>query len=83
MKAQYDSLLSAVRPWSPLTSRGANRERRGSGYDLREVVRLAGFGAFAAKGRPARKGRHPRTGASIAVPASKAVRFRVPESPEP
>ena len=41
------------------------------------------FGTFAAKGRPARKGRHPRTGASIAVPASKAVRFRVPESPEP
>ncbi len=40
-------------------------------------------GRYAVKGRPARKGRHPRTGASIAVPASKAVRFRVPESPDP
>ena len=41
-----------------------------------EPVRLAGFGTFEAKGRPARKGRNPRTGAPIAVPASKAVRFR-------
>ena len=52
-------------------------------YDLCEVVGLAGFGTFAAKGRPARKGRHPRTSVSIAVPASQAVRFRVPESPDP
>ena len=41
-----------------------------------EPVRLAGFGTFEAKGRPARKGRNPQTGAAIAVPASKAVKFR-------
>ena len=43
---------------------------------VRSVVQLAGCATFAAKGRPARKGRHPRTGASIAVPASKSVRYR-------
>ena len=41
-----------------------------------EAVRLAGFGAFVAQDRPARTGRNPRTGAEIAVPASRSVRFR-------
>ena len=41
-----------------------------------EAVRLAGFGAFAAKERPARTGRNPATGAPIAVPASRRVSFR-------
>ena len=41
-----------------------------------ETVRFPGFGTFEAKDRPARTGRNPRTGAPIAVPASRAVRFR-------
>ena len=53
-----------------------------------EAVRLRGegppgarrpqsrFGAFAAKDRPARTGRNPATGESIAVPASRSVSFR-------
>ena len=41
-----------------------------------EPVRLAGFGTFEAKDRPARSGRNPRTGAPVAVPASRGVRFR-------
>ena len=41
-----------------------------------ERVRLAGFGTFDTKDRPARSGRNPRTGAPVAVPASRAVRFR-------
>ena len=41
-----------------------------------ETVRLAGFGTFEAKDRPARTGRNPRTGAPVALPASRAVRFR-------
>ena len=40
------------------------------------TVRIVGFGTFAAKRRPARTGRNPRTGAPIAVPASRAVSFR-------
>ena len=41
-----------------------------------ETVRLSGFGTFEAKDRPARIGRNPGTGAPVAVPASRGVRFR-------
>jgi integration host factor subunit beta len=37
-------------------------------------VELRGFGAFSVRGRPARSGRNPRTGAAVAVRA-KAVPF--------
>ena len=37
---------------------------------------LSGFGSFEVKNRPARKARNPRTGESIRVKASKAVRFK-------
>ena len=37
---------------------------------------LTGFGAFAVETRKARKGRNPRTGAEIQIPASKVVKFR-------
>ncbi len=40
-----------------------------------EGVQIAGFGSFAVKTRAARKGRNPRTGAVINVPASKYVSF--------
>jgi len=39
-------------------------------------VRLPGFGAFVVSNRAAGKGRDPRTGEEIDVPASKSVRFR-------
>ena len=41
-----------------------------------ETVRLAGFGTFAATARAARTGRDPRTGAALALPASRRVSFR-------
>ncbi len=41
-----------------------------------EAERLSGFGAFAAKHRPAHAGRNPATGERIAVPASRSVSFR-------
>ena len=37
---------------------------------------LTGFGTFAVESRKARKGRNPRTGAVISIPASKVVKFR-------
>ena len=39
-------------------------------------VRLAGFGPFAVRNRPARRGRNPRTGAPVDLPACSAVSFR-------
>jgi DNA-binding protein HU-beta len=41
-----------------------------------ETVTLSGFGSFVAKTRAARTGRNPRTGESIAIPASKAPTFK-------
>lgn len=37
---------------------------------------IGGFGVFQMAERPARKGRNPRTGATIDIPASRALRFR-------
>lgn len=39
-------------------------------------LNLTGFGTFAVESRQARKGRNPRTGAAITIPASKVVKFR-------
>lgn len=41
-----------------------------------EKVALQGFGTFAVKDRPARTGRHPKTGEPIQIAASKAVTFK-------
>lgn len=36
---------------------------------------LVGFGTFSVVKRKARKGRHPRTGEALKIPASKVVKF--------
>lgn len=40
-------------------------------------VQLVGFGTFIISHRKATTGRNPRTGATIQIPARKAVRFKV------
>jgi DNA-binding protein HU-beta len=40
-----------------------------------EAVRVSGLGIFNVAARSAREGRNPRTGESIQIAASKAVRF--------
>jgi DNA-binding protein HU-beta len=40
-----------------------------------EAVRVSGLGSFAVTKRPARLGRNPRTGETIAIAASNALRF--------
>ena len=40
------------------------------------AVQLIGFGSFNVKKRKARKGRNPKTGQPIDIPASKTVSFR-------
>jgi DNA-binding protein HU-beta len=41
-----------------------------------DTVALSGFGSFVAKVRAARTGRNPRTGESIAIPASRVPAFK-------
>jgi DNA-binding protein HU-beta len=40
-----------------------------------EKVTFIGFGSFSTATRKARKGRNPRTGEEIDIPASKTVKF--------
>ncbi len=40
------------------------------------TLTLTGFGTFAVEERQERKGRNPRTGETITIPASKIVKFR-------
>ena len=40
-------------------------------------VKLVNFGTFKVVDRAARKGRNPQTGKPIAIPAKKAVKFKV------
>jgi DNA-binding protein HU-beta len=42
----------------------------------KQEVRLTGFGSFVAADRKATKGRNPRTGEEIDIPASTSVRFK-------
>jgi DNA-binding protein HU-beta len=42
----------------------------------KEEIRLVGFGTFVTAQREATKGRNPRTGAEIDIPASTSVRFK-------
>ena len=41
-----------------------------------EEVRIAGFGTFGARSRPARTGRNPQTGESLSIQASTAPVFK-------
>jgi DNA-binding protein HU-beta len=45
-----------------------------------ERVTIPGLGVFGVKERRARKGRNPRTGEEITIPAKKVVVFRVAKS---
>jgi DNA-binding protein HU-beta len=40
-----------------------------------DTVTFTGFGSFKVASRAARKGRNPRTGTEIRIPAGKAVKF--------
>ena len=40
-----------------------------------DAVSISGFGSFKVMNRKARKGRNPRTGKEIQIPAGKAVKF--------
>ena len=42
----------------------------------KQEVRLVGFGTFSTSKRKAGKGRNPRTGEEIKIPASTTVRFK-------
>ena len=46
-----------------------------------ETVTIAGFGTFSTRHRPARDGRNPRTGETIAIAASRTPAFKAGKTP--
>ena len=46
---------------------------------IHKKVTLGGFGTFVIMKRKSRKGRNPRTGAELVIPAAPTVRFRASE----
>ena len=58
--AAYDAFLNAV----------TSALQRG------EKVNVAGLGAFSVSDRAERAGRNPKTGETITIPASRAVKFK-------
>ena len=46
-----------------------------------EEVRIAGFGTFGTRNRPARTGRNPRTGEAVAISASRSPTFKAGKTP--
>ena len=55
--------------------RGGVRSHRGRAHSG-DTVSVAGFGTFSVSARAARSGRNPRTGETIAIPASKSPKFK-------
>ena len=58
-EAAYDSLFGIIK----------------AALKQEDAVNISGFGGFKVVNRKARKGRNPRTGKEIQIPASKAVKF--------
>ena len=75
-------LIDAVATEADLSKQAAGRAvdaalaAIGQALAAGDNVTLAGFGTFAAKVRPARVGRNPKTGEQIEIAASKNAAFK-------
>ena len=77
-----DELITAVARETGMTKASASKAVHAVVHTIQNAlsggqrVAIAGFGVFEVAERAARKGRNPRTGETITIPASKAVRFK-------
>jgi len=77
-----NDLIGAVAESSGLTRNDATKAVEGvfeaisGALKAGDEVRLVGFGTFLVSSREASEGRNPRTGAKIAIPASKQPKFK-------
>lgn len=74
-------LISLVAKKANLTSKAARESVDSLLEGIRDALKkgdrviLTGFGTFMVRSRAARKGRNPRTGAEISIPAKKTPGF--------
>ena len=75
-------LVEAIAEKAGLTKADANRALEATFEGIKkalkkgEKVPVAGFGTFNVTKRKAREGRNPQTGATVKIPARKAVTFK-------
>jgi DNA-binding protein HU-beta len=75
-------LVAKIADKASMTKAGAERALNSFLESVQDVLvkegklTLTGFGTFSVESRKERKGRNPRTGAAIKIPASKVVKFR-------
>ena len=75
-------LVSAIAKGAGITKKQADAALKAAIQAVSEALKkgervaVPGFGIFAVRTRAARKGRNPRTGAEIEIPARKVVVFR-------
>lgn len=75
-------LVDKIAETSGLTKAASEKALNAFLESVKEVLlhegrlNLTGFGTFAIESRGERKGRNPRSGATITIPASKVVKFR-------
>ena len=75
-------LIDAIAAGSGLTKADSRRaldafvEATEGALKKGDRVALIGFGSFSISERSARKGRNPRTGKEISIPAKKVVKFK-------
>jgi DNA-binding protein HU-beta len=68
-KASFATLAQAEAVYDGLFNILAETLKKG------DAIAISGFGSFKVVERKARKGRNPRTGEEIQIPAGKAVKF--------
>ncbi len=75
-------LVSAIAKGAGITKKQADAALKSAIQAVSEALKkgervaVPGFGIFAVRTRAERKGRNPRTGAEIKIPARKVVTFR-------
>lgn len=86
MSVTKKELIEIVAKKANLTNKGAKEVMRVLLNTIRdslkrgEKVVITGFGTFSSRSRRARKGRNPKTGATITIPARKAPGFTAGKS---
>lgn len=80
LRSELVSRLAEERPHLPLKrveqAVDVIFEEISSALERGDRVELRGFGAFSVREREARKGRNPRTGETVSVPAKKVPFFK-------
>ncbi|MCS6875866.1 MAG: HU family DNA-binding protein [Aquificaceae bacterium] len=75
-------LVSAIAKGAGITKKQAEAALKASVQAVSDALKrgervpVPGFGIFSVKNRAERKGRNPKTGAEIKIPARKVVSFR-------